>query len=249
MLRNTFVHLPGVGGKTERRLWEAGVHTWEELFSAGPDLLPRPLREAPGRRLMEECQTHYTQQRWHYFDRCLPGTVKWRAYDVLKERVMYVDIETNGFDNAITVIGIYDGRTFHAFVADENLEEALTLLESASLVVTFNGTGFDMPIIRARFPYHLFNHVHIDLMWPLRRLGFRGGLKRIEKELGITRSAETSDMSGWDAVYLWRAYQQGSQEAKERLLKYNEEDVRNLEPLMTWVYHTCKAQLGITLRP
>jgi hypothetical protein len=46
MLTNTFCHLPGIGEKTERNLWAAGVTSWH---SPGPraDLrLPRPILEA-----------------------------------------------------------------------------------------------------------------------------------------------------------------------------------------------------------
>ncbi len=249
MLRNTFIHLAGVGETTERKLWERGWHTWQELLDAPHDALPARLRGRAPRTLLEESLSRYAACEWCYFERCLPSAAKWRAFEPLRDRVMYVDIETDGFENEITVIGIYDGRSFRAFVQGENLDEAREVLEEAAVVVTYNGTSFDMPIIRARFPYNLFNHIHVDLMWPLRRLGFKGGLKRIERELGLVRSDETRDMSGWDAVYLWREYLRGSREARTLLLQYNEEDVRNLEPLMRWVYDTLRARTGLTLRP
>ncbi len=249
MLRNTFVHLPGIGETTERRIWERDCHTWEELLNAPTSALPACLRDSAARKRVEDSVHHYARGEWGYFERCLPGAAKWRAFDPLRERTLYVDIETDGFDNNITVIGIYDGASFRAFVQGENLEDAREALEEAAVIVTYNGAGFDMPIIRSRFPYNLFNHVHIDLMWPLRRLGYTGGLKRIEMERGLSRTEETRDLSGWDAVYLWREYQRGSQEAGERLLKYNEEDVRNLEPLMVWVYDTLRKKVGLNLRP
>ncbi|MFO7958364.1 MAG: hypothetical protein R6X33_14855 [Candidatus Brocadiia bacterium] len=37
MLRNTFCHIQGIGPKTERRLWEAGVTCWEEA-AEGADM-------------------------------------------------------------------------------------------------------------------------------------------------------------------------------------------------------------------
>lgn len=248
MLRNTFQHLPGIGEKTESRLWASGLHTWEELLESTNGHLPRAARAPESLQRIEQSLESYAGRQWRFFEACLPGAAKWRAYGPLRDDVMYVDIETNGYDNDITVIGIYDGTNFHAFVAGENLDDAREMLEQAAVVVTYNGTGFDMPIIRARFPYHLFNHIHIDLMWPLRKLGFRGGLKRIEQEMGLTRSAATRGMSGWDAVYLWREHLRGSQEALDRLLKYNEEDVRNLAPLMDWVYATLRNKTGPSLR-
>ncbi len=249
MLRNTFLHLPGIGEKTERRLWAADVHTWNDALSASTAALPRCLATEEVRQALTQAQHQWEREQWDYFERCLPGAAKWRAFEALQHRALYVDIETDGYTNEITVLGIYDGNLFHAFVAGQNLEQGLALLESAALVITFNGSGFDMPIIRRHFPQHLFNHVHIDLMWPLRKLGFRGGLKRIEHQLGLCRSSDTANMSGLDAVYLWQQYQRGSREALATLLRYNEEDVRNLEPLMRYVYASCKEQVGITLRP
>jgi len=248
MLRNTFLHLPGVGETTERRLWERDLHTWEDLLTLPQDALPARVRDRAARALIEESMIRHDAAEWRYFEQCLPAVAKWRAFEALRHRTLYVDIETDGFANNITVIGVYDGSSFRAYVEGENLDDAREDLENASVIVTYNGTGFDMPIIRSRFPYHLFNHIHIDLMWPLRRLGFKGGLKRIEMQMGLTRSDETRDMSGWDAVFLWREHLRGSREARARLLKYNEEDVRNLEPLMCWVYDTLQKKIGLTLR-
>lgn len=248
MLCNTFLHLPKVGPKTESRIWETGLHHWQDALDAEVHELPRCLQSDEACEALGQGVERYQAGKWRYFDDCLPGGAKWRAYGPLRDRTLYVDIETDGMSNQITVLGVWDGHAFHAFVADENLEDGLQLLESAAVIVTYNGAGFDMPIIRSRFPYNLFNHIHIDLMWPLRRLGFKGGLKGIERQLGLVRSDATQHMSGWDAVYLWQQYCRGSQEAKELLLAYNEEDVRNLQPLMEWTYSTLAAQVGFSLR-
>lgn len=239
MLTKTLMHLPGVGAATERKLWAAGWHDWDRCLAGSPAELPRVLRDPVNYKLLEASRAHYEREQWRFFEQHLPATVKWRAFEPLRAQTLYVDIETDGITNAITVLGIYDGQRYEAYVADENLEAGLARLEAAAVVVTYNGTGFDMPIIRAHFPHNLFNHIHIDLMWPLRKLGYRGGLKSIEKQLGLARGEETATLSGWDAVWLWRQHRQGSCEARARLLAYNEEDVRNLEPLMEFVHARC----------
>src|SRR5437016_13912807 len=73
--------------------------------------------------------------------------------------------------------------------------------------------------------------IHMDVLHPLRRLGFFGGLKSIEAEMGISRSDETSGLRGSDAIALWHAYQAGDDDALDLLLTYNLEDAVNLEPL------------------
>ena len=32
MLRNTYIHIPGIGSTTERRIWESGIKSWEEYL-------------------------------------------------------------------------------------------------------------------------------------------------------------------------------------------------------------------------
>ena len=80
------------------------------------------------------------------------------------------------------------------------------------------------------------DQIYLDLVHPLRRLGFVGGLKAIESQVGILRSEETTGLGGFDAVRLWRAYNRGDDDALDLLLEYNMEDVVNLEPLAELAY-------------
>jgi uncharacterized protein len=80
------------------------------------------------------------------------------------------------------------------------------------------------------------DQLHLDLCHTLRRLGLGGGLKKVEKILGIERSPETSGLTGMDAVSLWRQARWGSKEAMKILLTYNAEDVFNMVPLARFAY-------------
>lgn len=242
MLRGTFLHIPGIGPATEQRIWRAGCRTWEDFLTACAQGRRVP-QAAAAEAQVRESVAHFQQGAWRHFDQCLPINQKWRAFGELGDRALYVDIETDGGmgPDAITVIGAYDGTQVHSFVAGRNLEQAVELLEQYPLIVTYNGQLFDMPIIRSRFRYHLFNHIHVDLRYPLRALGLRGGLKAIEKTLGIARSAATDGLDGWAAVRLWREYTWGSDQSLEVLLAYNAEDIKNLAPLMHLVYQQLSA--------
>jgi uncharacterized protein YprB with RNaseH-like and TPR domain len=66
----------------------------------------------------------------------------------------------------------------------------------------------------------------------LRKLGYRGGLKAIEKSFGLARDPEIDGMDGYAAVKLWMAYQWGHERALERLIQYNTADIVHLKPLM-----------------
>jgi uncharacterized protein YprB with RNaseH-like and TPR domain len=79
--------------------------------------------------------------------------------------------------------------------------------------------------------------LHLDLCPLLRRLGLRGGLKVVERQVGLSRSPETDGLNGWDAVHLWWRYVDYNDErALATLLRYNREDVVHLSPLLALVY-------------
>ena len=202
MLRRTFLHLYGVGETTERRWWGRGLRDWTDYLAAADPPGP-PAARAENRRRITESLDCWERAAWGELNRRLPQISHWRAYGDLGARALYVDIETTGDGlNEITVIGTYDGTTCKTFVAGRNLDEALREIDQYPLLVTFNGACFDLPIIRGHFRGEPINAFHIDLMYPLRRLGLRGGLKRIEQTLGIARPSELDGLSGWDAVRL-----------------------------------------------
>jgi uncharacterized protein YprB with RNaseH-like and TPR domain len=66
-----------------------------------------------------------------------------------------------------------------------------------------------------------------------REIGLKGGLKEVERQIGIFRHATVYEFSGAEAVYLWRQYQsQNNPEALELLVRYNLEDTVNLHRLL-----------------
>ncbi len=158
----------------------------------------------------------------------------WRAWEELRGSCVYLDIETDGGQSgsSVTIVGLYDGTEFVALVKDKDLDELPERLDQYSMVVTFFGAGFDVPMLQKRFLDYKFDHVHLDLCPTLRRLGLRGGLKSIERQLGISRGDDTEGLNGLDAVKLWNRYIHLDDEPSlERLIAYNREDVVNLERL------------------
>jgi len=243
MLRETFVHIPGVGYRTEERLWRSGIRTWDEF--------PRPGSSQKGGRLahrideeLRRSEDALRRGRHGYFARNLPSRDQWRAWRDFRDHVAYLDIETTGFSigrNAITVVGVYDGTRKRSFIRGENLEDLPKALQKAKLLVTFNGASFDVPFLRKAFPRMALGQIHMDLLHPLRRLGFVGGLKAIESQTDISRTDETTGLRGFDAILLWRAYEGGDDDALDLLLEYNMQDVVNLEPLARFAYEALRS--------
>jgi uncharacterized protein len=238
MLTSTFVHLQGIGYASEARLWQSGAVDWPRFLDRAGAL---PLPQAKVRRWAEEIRESLSRlesEDHAYFAARLASRDQWRAWPQFAHRAAFLDIETTGastFD-AVTVIGLYDGREMRQFVRGRNLDAFPEAVRRCSLLVTFFGAGFDLPVLRRTFPEVAFDHLHVDLCFLLKRLGYSGGLKRVETQLGIGRSARTRGLSGWDAVRLWNEYRRGSWEALSLLLRYNEEDVLHLQPLLDFAY-------------
>jgi len=88
------------------------------------------------------------------------------------------------------------------FINGIDLEDFPLALKGCKVIVTFNRARLYLPFIEQHLPGANSDQLHIDLLYPLHRLGLTGGLKRIETELGISRSGETTGLSGFDAVRL-----------------------------------------------
>lgn len=158
----------------------------------------------------------------------------WRIYNQFKDNILFVDIETSGFYGDITVIGVYDGENTKTMVRGINLDKDLLkkTLAQANMLVTFNGSSFDLPVIERYFQNVIPNVPHVDLRHVCSKIGLIGGLKNIEKEVGINRAKELEGVDGSDAVYLWQQYKAtGNREYLNTLVQYNEEDIINLKPL------------------
>ncbi len=239
MLNNTYIHIPGVGKGLEKKIWAQGIHTWEEFLEM-EDRISIPSSQKS--RICEEVRksSERLAAKDHcFFSQYLPSAEHWRAYPLFSESVAFVDIETTGLSKSrdkITIVGIYDGRESKTYIKDINLDEIVDEFSKYRLLVSFNGARFDLPFIRSEFPEIEFNQLHIDLMYPLRRIGYNGGLKNIEKLLGISRSGDTEGMTGFDAVRLWKKYEKGDQEALDKLIKYNREDIVNLKYVIELTY-------------
>ena len=241
MLESTFIFLKGVGEATERQLWDNGVETWS-AFLAQPSIPGIPARR---KTLYDTDLQHAAQQlaenNSRYFAQLLKSRDHWRLFNTFRSKTAFLDIETTGEPSEmgdITVVGIYGRGEMTTLVLGETLNEDQLSEELAKydLLVTFFGSGFDLPYIRTKFPGVTLDHPHFDLCFAARRFGYKGGLKHIELELGLQRSMSIEGLSGWDAVRLWQEWCAGDAQARTQLLEYNEADVRNLEPLAEILY-------------
>jgi uncharacterized protein YprB with RNaseH-like and TPR domain len=133
-------------------------------------------------------------------------------------------------------VALYDGVRIRHYVNGENLDMLAGDLDRYRLLVTYNGTSFDLPFIR-RYLGLPVEHAHLDLRYILARLGLTGGLKGCERALDLAR-ADTAGLEGYHAVLLWDEWRRtGHSEALETLLAYNIQDTVSLEALMVHAYN------------
>ena len=234
MLETCFIHIPGVGPGFLAKLEAAGILTWDD---ARHKTLPCGAKKAAdflGGVTASQNRLRAGDLRW--FADTLPPAEQWRLYPYLRDGAAYVDIETTGLScdgDCITTIALYDGKRVRTYVQGRNLESFADDILDYSLLVTWNGRGFDAPILRRSLSIPL-DMPHLDLLPVFRRLDLRGGLKKVEKTLGIDRDA-LDGVDGWMAVRLWRAFERTRDERfLETLLAYNVADVLSLEYLAAY---------------
>ena len=237
MLRNTFLHLSDCNTATEKRLWQTGVTDWEQALGVGALPLSRT-RTLNLEAQIRESFDHLERNDPNYFSERLPANLHWRLFPEFRHSLAYLDIETTGlnYGDAITTIALYDGTSIFHYVQGENLGDFPRDIERYSTIATYNGKCFDVPFIERFFRIKL-RHAHIDLMYVLRSLGYRGGLKGCEKQLGLDRG-DLDGVDGFFAVLLWKEYRKTkNRKSLETLLAYNIQDVVSLETLLTISYN------------
>jgi len=160
-----------------------------------------------------------------------------RATD--KKYCAYLDIETtslNPYNGELTVIGLcLDDGNEHRVVQlvgdDISASKLVEIMKRVEVLYTYNGDRFDIPHIKARLGIDLTRYsAHKDLMKECWQRNLYGGLKEVERKLGIRR--KFTGVDGRIAVQLWRNYKfYGDRNSLITLLEYNREDVLNLRVL------------------
>jgi uncharacterized protein YprB with RNaseH-like and TPR domain len=240
MIESTFLFLNGIGPTTERKLWEQGIAAWGDFLERASIHGMGPGRKALYDADVSVAREQHARDNPRFFATCLKARDQWRLYEWLRSRAVYLDIETAGGPyGEVTVVGLFADGRMTSLLRGDTLTEARLCEELAryDLIVTFFGSGFDLPYLHAVFPTLRIDQPHLDLCFAARQVGLRGGLKQIEHMVGIERDGAVQGMDGWDAVRMWTRWRHSRDtEALELLLAYNEADCRNLQPLADLLY-------------
>jgi len=239
MLRSTFLHIPGIGPVTEKTIWSRNIYSWNDFMEKRRKVGLSGNLANRIEKWLRRSERALEKKDALFFSTRLSQRDLWRLYPEFKDRTAFLDIETTGLSfcyDDITLIGLYNGKDVKTFVQGQNLGDFESEIKKYSIIVTYNGTLFDLRFIREKLGQQLVPPVHIDLRFLLKRLGYTGGLKSVEKQMNICREEEVADLSGFDATVLWNRYVRGDDYALKSLVKYNLADIVNLKTMLELAY-------------
>ncbi|MFP4656868.1 MAG: ribonuclease H-like domain-containing protein [Candidatus Woesearchaeota archaeon] len=237
MIQNSFIFLDKIGHSMERKIWDQGVLSWNDFLDSFGVFGISSFRKKYYDREILKAKHHLRSGDLSYFVDRLPFSEMYRLYGDFREDCVFLDIETGFSRYDVTVIGLSDGENRFQFVQGFNMDGSYLykVLSRFKILITFNGLCFDLPVLKKRFS--LPSMAHIDLRFLCSSLGYNGGLKSIEKELGIERDYGDAIV---DPLYLWECWKSTrKREYLDLLLEYNNYDVENLREIMDVMYGMC----------
>jgi len=238
MLQRTFQLITGVGPAREKELWRRGILTWADFPTEQVGLSVK--QDPKMRAALARAQAALAAGDCATLGAMLPRRERWRLFPHFASECAYLDIETDGTgpDCQVTAIGVLWRGQLYAFVNGFNLEQFPQFAEQLRVLVTFNGSCFDVPVLERAFRHLQLPRAHIDLRFAARTVGLEGGLKRIENQVGIQRPLHLRGVDGLEAVHLWGRWHRGGDRASLRtLVEYNLYDAIQLKPLLERIYN------------
>jgi uncharacterized protein YprB with RNaseH-like and TPR domain len=212
----------------------------------------------------EKTYPHNYQHGIINFDQISQFTSLSRAAKVQKEieadvsRLLFLDTETTGLSGGtgtfafLVGLGYFtpDGFTLKQYVLQQPVDEAAMLLEIINLseqfsgIVTYNGKGFDIPLLRSRLilnrlPNPFESMAHFDLLYLSRRIWKNRlpsrALQDLEHEiLQIPRTEE--EVPGWMIPQIYFDYlRSGNANPLNGVIYHNGMDILSLAALFLYL--------------
>lgn len=246
MIERSFRIVPGMGRELEVRLWRSGIKSWNEYPEEKPEPVPLEV-DARLRKAIPKARAMLEARDADGLALLLPRSERWRLYAAFREESAFIDVECDG--EALTAVGMLDARGPRLFLSGRDLELFPEYARGLSLLATYNGLAFDVPILKAAFKGWRPPRAHVDLRHLWSRLGHEGGLKLLEEKTGLNRPPEIASLGGGDAVRLWRAHLEGDVKALRLFAEYNLHDTVNLRTLLDLGYNRMIERLHLPAPP
>ena len=232
-IRGTFRHLPGISEKREAELWASGLQDWHDLRSVIPeqfDLYRRNPKSIEAE--IQRSEEALDAEDFSFFAERLPKRELHRIATAFPAKCVFLDIETTGLSryyDIVTLVGWSVGGEYFAEVAPSTISKLIRTLDENPIVVTFNGSLFDLPFLSKHYGIEWSSYLHVDLRYLAKRVDLTGGQKKIESSLSLKREESIGDVDGAEAVALWFDYKEGDIDALKQLIRYNHADVEGMK--------------------
>jgi len=232
MLLSTFQHLKGIGSKTENELWRSGVLSWDHWELKQATQLSIFDTENYRNSIIQASREAIENEDADFFAKNLPNSEYYRIALSFPKKTLFLDIETTGLSryyNNITIVGWSMNSKYKVYIQGEDDYDLINSLQEAKVIVTFNGSIFDIPFLCKEFPRLNLPKTHIDLRFLAKQVGLTGGQKKIETFLGIKRPSHLLDIKGDTAPLLWYKYCRGDSDSLRLLISYNHADIEGMK--------------------
>lgn len=159
MIENSFLHIPRIGSKTEQRLWQSGIHSWDDFSPDCPIRFPQTKIETINAAL-EESRHHFKSGNPNYFSDKLPANQLGRLFPDFRESTAFIDVQKTGMKRwgfEITTIALYDGQSISFCVNEHNIDDFPAEISKYNVIVTHSGKTIGM--VHFWFPIDKRPHV------------------------------------------------------------------------------------------
>ncbi len=219
-------------------MWNEGIKDWNDFLHSDKVKGISKKRKLVYDYHLSQANRSLLNEDSKYFASLLPLKEHWRLYDYFSDSCVFLDIEMSCVSGGyVTCMTLFDGYETMTFVRNQNMDHSIIkkILSRYKMIVTFNGNVFDLPFLKKYFGDGFNDILSNTLCWDLRHscaaLELKGGLKIVEKELGIKRENEIVErLHGGDPLKLWRTFlATGDKYYLDLLVEYNQEDTINLK--------------------
>ena len=104
-IQSTFIHIKGIGAKTEQYLWKKNILTWDDYVNT---IEKKNLFFSQNESLLNASYIAYKERNIDYFAEKLNDNELYRLAISFPNDILFLDIETTGLSHyydCITVIG------------------------------------------------------------------------------------------------------------------------------------------------
>jgi uncharacterized protein len=236
MIETCFTIFEGISEKTEATIKIQGIKDWNAFLKKDTIKGISSKRKAFYNSRILSLKQALRKDDISLLATHIPLHKQWMLYKYYKEDALFIDIEVTGVkkDDYVFLIAIYDGINTKLMIRDINLnlQELKKFLAKYPMLISFNGTVHDIPFLKKRYPDLFSDVLHMDLRFLTQKISFRGGLKKIEKLLGIKRTEIQEKYRSGDIKRLWRMWKgSGDKYYLNLLIEYAEDDVISLKKI------------------